>query len=219
MTNGEAVRRTRMVQGLAARGIRDERVLDAMQRIPRHLFVPPAHRDEAYLDTALPLATSATVSQPYIVALMMESLLLTGAECGLEIGTGSGYGAAVFAALVHELVTIEMDPVLADTATTNLESCEAAAGGCDNIRIVTGDGALGYPPGAPYDAISVTAAAREVPHALSDQLAEGGRLVIPLGGRRRAQQLIRIVKVGARLRRDDLAAVRFVPLRRSSDTV
>src|SRR3989442_3437085 len=164
--------RVQMVeQQLRQRGIRDERVLQAMATIPRHLFVPPALRSRAYDDGPLPIGAGQTISQPYIVALMSESLLLTGAETVLEVGTGSGYQAAVLSRLAKRVYSIEILPQLAKTARSRLTAL-----GYDNVRVVVGDGNQGWAPGSPYDAIIVTAAAPQVPPALLDQLAEGGRL-------------------------------------------
>jgi protein-L-isoaspartate(D-aspartate) O-methyltransferase len=161
---------------LVARGIRDARVLDAMRRVPRHRFVDPNALGVAYADRALPIGDGQTISQPYMVAAMTEALKLQGHERVLDVGTGSGYQAAILAELAREVVTIERLPELADAARRRLESL-----GYRNIRVVVGDGSLGFAESAPYDGILVAAAAPRVPPSLKDQLADGGRLVIPVG--------------------------------------
>ena len=162
---------------LVARGISDARVLQAMQHIRRAAFVPDASQADAYADRALPIGGGQTISQPYMVAVMTEALRLTGTERVLEVGTGSGYQAAVLGQLAREVITIERVPALADAARARL-----AALGCANIDVQVGDGTLGWPPRAPFDAILVAAAAPRVPASLLQQLSpEGGRLVIPVG--------------------------------------
>jgi protein-L-isoaspartate(D-aspartate) O-methyltransferase len=193
-------------QQLRQRGIRDERVLQTMAEIPRHLFVPVLWRREAYDDRPLPIDAGQTISQPYIVALMSESLLLTGTEIVLEIGTGSGYQAAVLSRLARRVYSIEILPRLAETARARV-----AALGYDNVAVITGDGNYGWAPGSPYDAIIVTAAAPHVPQALLDQLAEGGRLVAPVT-RQGVQHLLRLRKGEGRITEEDLGLVQFVPL-------
>jgi len=193
-------------QQLRQRGIRDERVLQAMAEIPRHLFVPASWRSYAYDDGPLPIGEEQTISQPYIVALMSESLLLTGKEIVLEVGTGSGYQAAVLSRLARHVYSIEILPGLAETARERL-----AALGFDNVTVIVGDGNYGWAPGSPYGAIMVTAAAPQVPQALVDQLAEGGRLVMPVTIRG-LQHLLRLRKVEGRLIEEDLGLVQFVPL-------
>jgi protein-L-isoaspartate(D-aspartate) O-methyltransferase len=193
-------------QQLRQRGIRDERVLQVMTEIPRHLFVPPRLRSQAYEDGPLPIGEGQTISQPYIVALMSESLLLTGTETVLEIGTGSGYQAAVLSRLVKRVYSIEILPGLAEEARQRL-----AALGYNNVTVIVGDGNLGWRQGSPYDAIIVTAAAPQVPQALVDQLTEGGRLVLPLEIGEE-QHLLRLRKMNGKLTREDLGLVKFVPL-------
>jgi len=193
-------------QQLRQRGIRDERVLQAMATIPRHLFVPPALRSRAYDDGPLPIGAGQTISQPYIVALMSESLLLTGAETVLEVGTGSGYQAAVLSRLAKRVYSIEILPQLAKTARSRLTAL-----GYDNVIVVVGDGNQGWAPGSPYDAIIVTAAAPQVPPALLDQLAEGGRLVLPVRVGEK-QHLLRLRKAGGKVTQEDMGLVQFVPL-------
>jgi protein-L-isoaspartate(D-aspartate) O-methyltransferase len=163
---------------LRRRGIGDERVLAALGRVPRELFIPQELRDAAYADAALPIGVEQTISQPYMVALICEQLALQGGERVLDVGTGSGYQAAVLAELAAEVHTIERIPELAQSARANL----AAAGYGDRIRLHVGDGTLGVPESAPFAAIAVAAAALEAPPALYDQLEPRGRLVVPVGG-------------------------------------
>ncbi|GIW95033.1 MAG: protein-L-isoaspartate O-methyltransferase [Pirellulaceae bacterium] len=178
MTNDWRSQRRAMRKDLERRGIRDQRVLDAMERVPRELFVPPAEQDLAYSDQALPIDCGQTISQPYMVALMTECLQLTGNERVLEIGTGSGYQTAVLAELAKEVVSIERWPVLSRQAAQRLSSL-----GYRNVELRVGDGALGAPDRAPFDRILITAAAEQCPPALWEQLAEGGVLVGPFGER------------------------------------
>jgi protein-L-isoaspartate(D-aspartate) O-methyltransferase len=171
--------RERMVEWqLRRRGIEDERVLAAMGRVPRELFVPGEVRDAAYADAALPIGGGQTISQPYMVALICEQLALRGHERVLDVGTGSGYQAALLAELAAEVHTIERVPELAEHARANL----AAAGYGERVRLHVGDGTLGVPEAAPFAAIAVAAAALEAPPALYDQLDPRGRLVVPVGG-------------------------------------
>jgi protein-L-isoaspartate(D-aspartate) O-methyltransferase len=183
-------RRAMVVRQLAARVIRDKRVLEVMGTVPRHLFVPPASRGRAYEDYPLPIAEGQTISQPYIVALMTQALELRGGEKVLEVGTGSGYQAAVLSHLAAKVSTIEYFPSLAEASARLLKSL-----GCANVEVRTGDGFFGWPEAAPFDGIIVTCAARRVPAALFEQLAEGGRLVIPLGDRSDVQRLVRVRKI------------------------
>jgi protein-L-isoaspartate(D-aspartate) O-methyltransferase len=191
---------------LRDRGIRDERVLAAMERVPRELFVPPELREYAYEDGALPLARGQTVSQPYIVAVTCEALSLRGDERVLDVGTGSGYAAAVLAELAQEVHSIERIPELAETARSALE-----AAGYRNVSVHVGDGWLGLPECAPYDGIAVAAAAPEVPEALWAQLREGGRIVLPLGPRR-WQELCAIERTAEGPKLVAAVPARFVPL-------
>jgi protein-L-isoaspartate(D-aspartate) O-methyltransferase len=161
---------------LVARGIRDTRVLDAMRRVPRHKFVEHETQGLAYADRALPIGDGQTISQPYMVAAMTEALRLHGRERVLDVGTGSGYQAAILAELAREVVTIERRPELADAARKRLDSL-----GYRNVRVLVGDGSVGYVDDAPYDGILVAAASPRVPESLKHQLADGGRLVIPVG--------------------------------------
>ena len=187
---------------LRRRGIHDPRVLAAMRAVPRELFVPDAAREHAYADAALELAFGQTISQPYVVALICQSLALAGEEAVLDVGTGSGYQAAVLAELAASVVSIERIPELAEQARRNLET--AGHGGVE-VRI--GDGSLGAADRAPFGGIAVAAAAAEVPPALVEQLTPGGRLVLPLGHR-----LVRVSRVDGDVQIESLAPVRFVPL-------
>ena len=202
----EAARR-RMVDGqIAARGITSQRVLEVFLEVPRHLFVPPNQRLYAYQDGPLPIGLGQTISQPYIVAYMTAQLQLKGDEILLEIGTGSGYQAAILGALAREVHTIERHPHLAAVAGQVLKDL-----GYDNITIHEGDGTHGLMEYAPYQGVMVTAAAPEVPQPLLDQLAEGGRLVIPVGGRG-AQVLHLYRREGGEIIQENLTPVAFVPL-------
>jgi protein-L-isoaspartate(D-aspartate) O-methyltransferase len=206
-----AVERQEMVdRQLRRRAIRDERVLAAMLEIPREQFVPPEERVSAYADRPIPIGRGQTISQPYMAALMAESLELTGGETVLEIGAGSGYAAAVLGALAAQVVSIEIVPALADLARENLR--RAGRGG--NVTVVCGDGSMGYPEMAPYDAISVAAGAPEIPAALLEQLRDPGRLVIPIGDWGH-QDLRVVVKHGGRVSDRVAAGCLFVPLRGS----
>ena len=197
----------RLADSLRSRGITDERVLEAIARVPRHRFVPEDVLDRAYDDTALPIGSGQTISQPYIVALMTQELRLAGEERVLEIGTGSGYQTAVLAMLCREVVTIERHQELLRSAEPVLRGL-----GFANIEFRFGDGTLGCPDRAPYDGILVTAAAPDVPSPLYNQLATGGRMVIPVGDRA-AQTLVCVEKQpdGHPLIRD-LCECRFVQL-------
>jgi protein-L-isoaspartate(D-aspartate) O-methyltransferase len=202
-----AEQRERMVRrDIEARGVRDERVLAAMRRVPRELFVPERVRDSAYEDGALPIGGHQTISQPYVVAWMVDALALPDSARVLEVGTGSGYGAAVLAEIAHEVVTIERLAELAEMARAVLQSLHY-----DNVLVVVGDGSLGHPERAPYDGICVTAAAPVIPPTLLDQLADRGRLVMPVGDRS-GQDLTVVERDGERLRQQTVGGVRFVPL-------
>jgi len=197
--------RERLVARLRRNGVRDERVLDAIGRVPRELFVPAGLRARAYEDAALPIGHGATISQPTMVARLCEELRLTGDERVLDVGTGSGYQAAVLAELAAEVVGIELVPELAERARAAL----AAAG--YEVEVHTGDGTLGLPARAPYDAIAVAAAAPAPPPALVAQLAPGGRLAVPVGGR--GEQWLEVVLRGERgVEVVRSVACRFVPL-------
>ncbi len=199
--------RNRMVSDqLVPRRIKDERVLDAMRTIPRHLFIPVDLRYLAYADAPLPIGNRQTISQPYIVALMTELLELEGKERILEIGTGSGYQAAILAYLAGEVYTVERISDLAENARKVFQELEIK-----NIQVFERDGSSGLPEFAPYDAIMVTAAAPKVPSPLQEQLADLGRLVVPVGGRD-GQILERWRKKGSELKCEHIAPVAFVPL-------
>lgn len=192
---------------LRGRGIRDARVLEAMGRVPRHAFVPEGQRGMAYDDTPLPIGQGQTISQPYMVALMTEALGLAGGGKVLEVGTGSGYQAAVLAELGCQVHTVEREPLLARAAARRL-----AALGYDAVRVHEGDGTLGLPGEAPFRGIVVTAGGPRVPEALKAQLdPDGGVLVIPVGDRG-YQELVRITRRGEGFREENLGGCRFVPL-------
>jgi protein-L-isoaspartate(D-aspartate) O-methyltransferase len=204
----EASLRRRMVrEQIEARGVREVRVLDAMERVPRHLFVPEALRARAYEDGPLPIGGGQTISQPYIVAFMSEALRTRPQDRVLEIGTGSGYQAAVLATLVAEVFSIEIRPELARQAADRLREL-----GYHNVSVRAGDGHLGWPEQAPFDAIIVTAAPNEVPQRLVEQLRPGGRMVIPIGLEEGEQHLLRITRTQEGVERETLLPVRFVPM-------
>jgi protein-L-isoaspartate(D-aspartate) O-methyltransferase len=204
----EAARRRMVEEQLAARGIRDPLVLAAMGTVPREKFVSARQAPFAYDDEPLPIGEGQTISQPYIVARMTEALALGRADRVLEVGTGSGYGAAVLAEIAAEVYTVERLAALADRARRRLADL-----GYARVRVLTGDGTLGWPAHAPYDAIVVTAGGPRVPPALLDQLAIGGRLVMPVGAAGYDQYLVRVVRVAADdYRREELDPVAFVPL-------
>lgn len=191
---------------IRSRGVSDERVLCAMEEVPRHLFVPPGMEEDAYLDRPLPIGHGQTISQPYIVAGMTSLLRLNPEDSVLEIGTGSGYQAALLARIAGRIISMERIPEVARRAEENLRRA-----GIDGVRIVIGDGTVGYPEEAPYDAILVTAAAPSLPSPLLSQLADAGRLVAPVGDRN-IQHLIRITRHGDEFVRETFEPVRFVPL-------
>ncbi|MCP4436445.1 MAG: protein-L-isoaspartate(D-aspartate) O-methyltransferase [Actinomycetia bacterium] len=201
-------RRERMVRRtLLDRGVRDPRVIDAMRTVPRELFVADWQGDSAYADHPLPIGRGQTISQPYVVALMAEAAGITDTSRVLEVGTGSGYGAAVLGAIAEQVVSLERHSSLAEQAAGAI-----AAAGFDNVEVVHHDGTEGWPDEAPYDAIVVTAAATEVPEALLSQLADGARLVIPVGRQGRSQHLLRITRRDGTFDEEDLGLVAFVPL-------
>jgi len=193
---------------LRRHGISDQAVLRAMDEVPREHFVPSAYAERAYSDQALPIACGQTISQPYVVAYMTEQLDVVPAHRVLEIGTGSGYQAAILSRIAREVVSIERYRTLADAARDRLKTL-----GYDNVTVLAGDGLAGAPDRAPFDRIIVTAAAGMIPEALVAQLAEGGKMVLPLGPRGGPQHLVKLTKApGGVLEREELIAVRFVPL-------
>jgi protein-L-isoaspartate(D-aspartate) O-methyltransferase len=206
MTDLASARRSMVDSQLRGRGISDPRVLAAMLRVPRHQFVPEPYRVDAYEDHPLPIGDEQTISQPYVVGLMLQSLELTSSDTVLEVGTGSGYVTALLAELAKRVVSIERHPALADAARSTLAALHYA-----NVEIVTGDGTLGLPGRAPFDAILVSAAALFIPPALLSQLRDGGRMVIPIGPPD-SQQLQLIRMVNGRLVVSLRELVRFVPL-------
>ncbi len=198
---------------IAARGVRDERVLAAFRRVPRHAFVPESQRDDAYTDRPLPIGHGQTISQPYIVAAMTELLRLSPGDRVLEVGTGSGYQAAVLAELGAQVFSIEIVAALATQAQRTLSDL-----GFDRVAVKVGDGFEGWPEHAPYDAIVVTAAPKAVPPPLLEQLKPGGRMVIPVGGR---EQVLRVFErsEGGELNMRPIFGVRFVPMTGRADVV
>ena len=200
-----AARERMVVEQVAARGIREERLLDAMRRVPRHLYVPESERDRAYEDRPLPIGHDQTISQPYVVAFMTRSLDLDGDERVLEIGTGSGYQAAILGELAREVYSIEIVAPLAERAKKDL-----AKQGYENVHVRTGDGYRGWPEHAPFDAIIVTAAPDHVPEPLVEQLAVGGRMIVPVGSL--FQELLFLTKDEEGVERQRTLPVRFVPM-------
>src|SRR5437773_12243249 len=198
-------REAMVAEQLASRGVRDAKTLAALRKVPRHLFVPPASQREAYEDHPLPIGHGQTISQPYIVGFMTEALGLRGGETVLEVGTGSGYQAAVLSEIAGKVYTIEIVPALAEEARERL-----ARLGYRNVEVRAGDGYLGWPEAAPFDAIIVTAAAPRIPEPLKHQLAEGGRLVVPVGDE--DQELIVVTRHGSAFDERRVLPVRFVPM-------
>ena len=198
--------RSRLVEILRRKGVRDLSVLRAVQMVPRHLFVPESVRHRAYDDAALPIGSGQTISQPYVQARYLELVGLTGREKVLEVGTGSGYQTALLGLLASMVFSVERVPQLAQSARTAL-----ANSGVRNVTVLVGDGTLGWRPFAPYDAILVSAASPEIPGPLVEQLAPGGRMVIPLGDRV-SQTLTLVERQGDDVRSRTVADVRFVPL-------
>jgi protein-L-isoaspartate(D-aspartate) O-methyltransferase len=192
---------------LRRRGINDKAVLRAMEEVPRERFVEAEFAGRSYADHALPIACGQTISQPYVVAYMTERLDVYPVHRVLEIGTGSGYQAAVLSRLVREVVTVERFRTLADAARVRFETL-----GYRNVNVIAGDGTAGYPDRAPYDRVMVTAAAEEVAEAWIEQLRPGGVMVLPLGSHGGTQRIVKLVKTEDGVQRHDLIAVRFVPL-------
>jgi protein-L-isoaspartate(D-aspartate) O-methyltransferase len=205
--NATDVARMEFQLALRRRGISDQTVLRAMDEVPREHFVVGELSDNAYADQALPIACGQTISQPYVVAFMTEQLDVEPRQRVLEIGTGSGYQAAILSRLAGEVVSVERYRTLADAARERLKTL-----GYANVAVIAGDGFAGVPDRAPFDRIIVTAAAEEVPAALVDQLDEGGKLVMPVGPRDGTQHIIKLTKTAGGLTRQTLIAVRFVPL-------
>ena len=202
-----ALMRERMVrEQLESRGIRDQRLLQVMRELPRHLFIPPDMAREAYHDNPLPIGTGQTISQPYMVALMTELLALRGGEKVLEVGTGSGYQAAILGKMAREVISIEKHGNLAEEARERLRSL-----GIGNVEVRVGDGSPGLPDEAPFDAIIVTAGAPGIPRPLTEQLADGGRLVIPVGSSG-MQTLTLVTREGGEYRTEEKGGCVFVPL-------
>ncbi|MDZ7317327.1 MAG: protein-L-isoaspartate(D-aspartate) O-methyltransferase [candidate division KSB1 bacterium] len=198
--------REKMVQfQIKARGVSDPKVLQAMLRVPRHEFVPATYRDDAYEDFPLPIGYGQTISQPYIVAYMTEALHLKGGEKVLEIGTGSGYQAAVLAEIAGQVYSIEIVEPLCREAAQRLQQL-----GYANVSVRCGDGYAGWPEAAPFDAIILTAAPEEIPQPLVEQLGEGGRMILPLG--RFSQNLVLLTKQEGKVNKRNLLPVRFVPM-------
>lgn len=197
-----------VLRQLEGRGISDKRILSAMRKVKRHLFVSERLQDHAYRDMPLTIGFYQTISQPYVVALMCEMLELTDSDTVLEIGTGSGYAAAVLCELCKKVITVERIPELAEKASSKL-----AEAGFQNVEIHCGDGSLGFPNHAPYDAILVSASAPSTPDTLKQQLKPGGRLVIPVGATQASQDLLRIRRVSETVfETENLGGVAFVPL-------
>lgn len=192
---------------LRRRGITDQAVLRALDDVPRERFVEAAFADSAYADRALPITCGQTISQPYVVAYMTEQLAVRPHHRVLEVGTGSGYQAAVLSRLAREVVTIERYRTLADQARERLKSL-----GYDNVDVVAGDGFAGVPGKAPFDRIIITAAAETLPQTLLDQLADDGIMILPLGSRDGSQHIVKLTKSQTGTKRDNLIPVRFVPM-------
>lgn len=205
-TDWDAARKEMVARQIRERGIRSERVLEAMCAVPRHRFVSSNQVHEAYNDAPLPIGAGQTISQPYIVAATAQALSLEGDERVLEIGAGCGYLAAVLSLLAQQVTAMETQPALAAMARENLRQL-----GYTNVQIIDCDGSAGWPAGAPYQAIAVSAAAPRVPAPLLEQLAVGGRLVIPVGGRE-SQELLKIVRTETGCESETICSCRFVPL-------
>ena len=208
MTDFGKLRKKMVDRQIAARDVRNPAILDAMRSVPREAFVPTDIQELAYDDTPLPIGARQTISQPYIVALMLDALALEGSERVLDIGTGSGYAAALLGQLAAEVVSIERIEELAASARATLDQL-----GCKNVEVVHGDGSKGWPDRAPYDAIVVAASGPDVPESLKRQLSIGGRLVMPIGASHDIQRLVRVTRrTEDRYDLENLTSVRFVPL-------
>jgi protein-L-isoaspartate(D-aspartate) O-methyltransferase len=208
MTDFAELRERMVERQIAARGIRGSALLDAFRQVPREEFVAPDYARQAYGDHPLPIEAGQTISQPYIVALMIDAAQIGPEDRVLEVGAGSGYAAAVIGRIAREVIAIERKPELVAVARERMERL-----GYGNVTIVEGDGTRGWADGAPYDAILAAASGSHVPPPLIDQLAPGGRLVMPLGGRAWVQQLVKLTKqADGEIERENLGEVRFVPL-------
>jgi protein-L-isoaspartate(D-aspartate) O-methyltransferase len=203
----DGIGRMEFMLTLRRRGISDQGVLRAMDEVPREHFVAPDHLESAYGDHALPIACGQTISQPYVVAYMTEQLAVKPEHRVLEIGTGSGYQAAVLSRLVRDVVSVERYRTLAEAARSRLTTL-----GFNNVEVIVGDGLLGAPEHAPFDRIIVTAAAEEIPQALVEQLGHGGIMLLPLGPQAGTQEIVKLTKTDEGLVREQLIGVRFVPL-------
>ena len=201
------VRERMVAQQIAGRGLVNEKLLDAFREVPRELFVAPGFAAEAYEDRPLPIEAGQTISQPFIVAFMIDAARVSPGQRVLEVGAGSGYAAAILGRIAKEVIAIERHPELARIAGERMERL-----GYRNVRIVEGDGTLGFAEAAPYDAILAAAAGRHVPQALLDQLAEDGVLIMPVGSPGGMQRLVRVRRRGGRFDKQELEPVRFVPL-------
>lgn len=200
-------RKIRLLMQLRRAGVGDTKTLAAIETIPRDAFTPPSFRDQAYENIALPIGQGQTLSQPQVVAMMTEALRLNGRHRVLEIGTGSGYQAAVLSRICRRVYTIERYKELLETAETRFQELRL-----HNITARLGDGALGWPEAAPFDRIILTCAASELPEKLFEQLAEGGIMVLPLGASSGNQELVRVIKKDGKMLQEELGGVRFVPL-------
>jgi protein-L-isoaspartate(D-aspartate) O-methyltransferase len=208
MAGMEKLRWHQVSKHVHARGVHDPLVLAAMRAVPRELFVPKPLKKKAYSDHPLPIGAGQTISQPYIVAFMIEALALRHGDKVLEVGAGSGYAAAVLSKIAREVFTIERIGKLAEMAAANL-----VAAGCGNVHVRHADGTQGWADEAPFDAILVSAGAPDIPNTLQQQLAVGGRMVVPVGNDRRTQQLIRVTRIDEhKFEEEDIADVSFVPL-------
>ncbi len=205
------LRKNMVEQQIQARGVADQATLSAMLNVPRHEFVPEALRPYAYFDQPLSIGNGQTISQPYIVAFMTEALRLKKSDRVLEIGTGSGYQAAVLAKIVDSVYTIEIVEPLAMAAAKRLKALKYA-----NVLVKSGDGYHGWPQKAPFDAIIVTAGADSIPQPLVDQIEEGGRMIIPVGPHNGVRQLVLLIKKKNKIVKRNLMAVRFVPFTRDN---
>jgi protein-L-isoaspartate(D-aspartate) O-methyltransferase len=205
----EAARNLMVRVQIADRGVKDEAVLKAMRKVPRHLFVPKEYENEAYDDNPLPIGYGQTISQPYIVAYMTEVSKPDSSKKVLEIGTGSGYQAAILAEIVNKVYSIEIVPELAMESAERLKKL-----GYDNVTVKYGDGYKGWKEFSPFDIVIVTAAAEQIPQPLIEQLAENGRLVMPIGAPQAIQELMLLVKKNGKIEKTRLTSVRFVPFKR-----